>query len=1394
MKPRKWVIVASLCLLTVAAGIVLGVHRLEKGRNIERILVERLSASTGGEFSVGRVRLGFFSVYLQNISASLSTHSFNIGIRDIQVAFSLWKLIRTRGDFGKSISKIILISPLLDIRLAQNAPAQQPPPPAESGRLFSLFRNFPVQYLLVRRGAVTLTTPKGGRVVLGEELAGRVWDEERALMMDLRGTMASNRKNLFVSASFSKTGGRHRVSLRLDKAQIQRPLTFRGVTVTGGVFDGVFEFSFPDSLTAETLESNGWLRVSRGTCDIAGYGAPITSIDMSVGLSNTTVRLDSLRCETGGGIVSGKGAWDLADVDSNESSVVVRAAGIRPDAFTGLSSSFVKNVSGTAWAEAKLSKRRHEAAKRFSITAGGPCIFGFTLTSAGCQGGFDATQVNVDSLTVRGPAFKVQASGIATFEKAPVAYSVSFKASLDSLKNVPALRGQLAVEGTIRGLGGTYLVDASAHSRSLAFNGINLGAPEVRITTSDGKGLSFSSMPGNGAYFAVTGILDSLTGASPLVACNATAGPRLITDCIARLQPDLARNVDSARVVMMFKGTAKAFLARGQAEIALRPAGAMPRIHGGLDVQLDKAEQDGSVRWQISQRNLAMADSLVPLRGQGSVCGDSLRIDSLVVLTGVRGGGLVRFGGAAAGIDMTVRCQSMPIAALNRLFFNGKLPVSAGTLFGATRITGGLDRVRTDSELHLRGGAFGVLTAVETDAVVQTRDTVFTVFPFVVRQNGAPLAAVDTVTNKNGLRYSGTLRDVGAWTLFGPALPEDFTKEDHDLHGTVSGEFASTRSGAAAAVTLHSDGITLDAWRLDRIRASATIDGKGIFVHSFSAEDSLRAKITASGFVPWSVIANEEGESDTLDAQAVISGDLVASVEHNAGVPLAFPVSGHGVGTIEAALRGTRENMRLTKAAVQIPRGVVRVMPYVPEEIKDFSLRMTLDNAAAAAADSGEDNTFTTAGITTVMSGTVGRRPVRIHSTHTIPTGFEPITLGFLDFGALLVSTPKRGVDVHVPGLMEIGAVADVEFDAKAPFPEFALSGPVDRLCITGTWLMRSSDITFPLLDNMETHVKFDPFPYIHWNLDMRAGNRKVMYYYDTGKNRKLMRFVECYVDPVSVLSMRGRDLDNTFQLLGALRSNTGSVFFARTFDRNVDVGLDFVPQPLGAGKGYDNTPIIWGSAQAMSDTSRFDLIRLTLITRDSATGAWSERGRLYDVHFRVGADIETIPGESEKQFVTDEGKQYGSIGGAGQFVSTMGEQYLHRMLLQNLQRRLAKTLGLDVINVETSIASNYFTKLYAHQFDWSKWDYLTFANVGVTLGRYILYDKVFLKWRTELVPLDTVLRPQYDLGFEVQPLQPILLDVSYGIYKGDKSLEANPTVNLWLQLPIKDLRKLFDF
>ena len=61
------------------------------------------------------------------------------------------------------------------------------------------------------------------------------------------------------------------------------------------------------------------------------------------------------------------------------------------------------------------------------------------------------------------------------------------------------------------------------------------------------------------------------------------------------------------------------------------------------------------------------------------------------------------------------------------------------------------------------------------------------------------------------------------------------------------------------------------------------------------------------------------------------------------------------------------------------------------------------------------------------------------------------------------------------------------------------------------------------------------------------------------------MRFVEGYLDPSSVIRV-GRDLDKTFRLYGTIRSFKGSAYYGKVFDRNFDVGVEFVPQKLKDG------------------------------------------------------------------------------------------------------------------------------------------------------------------------------------------------------------------------------------
>jgi hypothetical protein len=336
--------------------------------------------------------------------------------------------------------------------------------------------------------------------------------------------------------------------------------------------------------------------------------------------------------------------------------------------------------------------------------------------------------------------------------------------------------------------------------------------------------------------------------------------------------------------------------------------------------------------------------------------------------------------------------------------------------------------------------------------------------------------------------------------------------------------------------------------------------------------------------------------------------------------------------------------------------------------------------------------------------------------------------------------------------------------------------------------------------------------------MDIAVGNRNVRYYWDLSgrRRRKLIRFVEAYLDPSSRIKLRGRDRDGTFQVLGAVRSYKGSVYFGKVFDRRFEVGLDFAPQQKRHG-GYNNMPIIWGSAEVFSDTSRLERVTLTLQLTDPHSGGLSERGRVAMISrpketrrrptpgegdsipnfvFHLSSDFDQVAGETEREFFREAGLRFTSFEGAGELISSMGEQYLHRYLLQRFERRLAKRLGLDVITFETSIASNYFRKFYSREFSeiTDQWNLLALAHVGVTIGRYFFRDNLFIKARGELVPIEELLVPEYSIGFEFQPVHYLFLDFNYGIHRGETSIEHDPRLNMQLRFPLTRLRKLWKF
>jgi hypothetical protein len=1396
MKRRKWTVALGVGACVVA--IVLGVFIfIEKNKTIERFLVRKIAAATGNEISAEHVTIGFFSVYLQDVKIALTTHFFSVKVHDIKVGISPWKFIKNRGALVRSVSEIALVSPELEVyRL--NGKAGGPPLqtlPFNSHDVLSAFRDFPVDHFMIRKGVVRIIGSDGGKFIAGEDLSGSLKEDQGGVYFDVRGRLVSHKKNLFFSGFLSKRGQRNRMSIRLDKARIQKTFRWRNIEILGGILDGVCELSFPDTVTLESVESNGWVHFSGGTAAIDSIKMLVTDMKLSVSLSSPRWRIDSLSCRWNGVSVSGSGAWDIAHDRDPLSAITLQCQGIRPEAL------FPKNVRNTlgpvhgpGWAMVTLSKKSSVIGSALKVDGGGMSVFGIPLLIS-AKANLQHNHLTLDTCTIRGRNITASASGVLDFEKLPLAYMLSFSLHADSLPLIAALRGsgQVFARGTVSGLGPKTRYEATINAQRTWLFDNNCGSPEITLKSGDINHIVFSCSQKNGPFFSASGAIDSVLDKVPTITATAALGKNAVLSLLGALVPNLVRILDTAWINVSCAGNAAAFDVRGELGIG------SSMVRGVLPFQIDKTINGKPLYWRIGPKDLYINDSAALCMAAGTIDEKTFHIDTLHALGGVRGSGYADFG-KSGGLELNLKYRDMPLGALNTWLFKRWLPIKSGIVFGTTRISGAHGRITTESELHARKCEFGYLSNVETDVLCRSHDTLFTILPMTIKKDGAVLVSLDSISNANGIFLSGRFDNVELRSILSGNVPDEYCAGDNEVKGALSGSFKSLQTGLPLTVRLFSPQVRMNKWRIDSIQANIEIEEKRFVIRQFSAADGNRVRFTCTGTVPWAAFTNAPRESDsgtlqdTMNVVISATGDLLASFEKNASLPFNLPIAGTAMGSIEIGLRGAPGNIHVCKVLGRIPKGTLRVRPYVREDIKDFSMNMTMDRQDSLEEDS--NSSPMSAQVSLEASGTINKRPIRIYSTHKVPDGFEPFKIGFLDAGVLQVSAPRHGVDLHVPGFMQPGAEGEVEFEPKAPFTAFTLSGPFDRLRITGTWVLRNGDFTFPPLANSETVLVFDPFPYITWDLDLKAGNRKLKYYYDTGRNRKLVRLVECYLDPISMISLRGRDKDATFKILGSLRSSKGTVFFRRTFDRNFDVGLDFVPKQFPDKKGFDNVPIIWGSVETISENNRFDRVKLTLITRDSVTNALSEKGRFYDIRFRMSSDAEALPGDTALSFYTKEGKRMASVEGAGEFVSSLGEQYLNRFFLQNFEEKLAKRLGLDVINVETSIASNYFNKLYNRQFLTlaNEWNYLAFANVGITVGRYILYDKVFLKWRTELVPVDTLLAPEYTMGFEFQPLSYFMMDVNYGIRQGGKTLESNPQLLMQLRLPIDNIRKYFKF
>ncbi len=1372
MRPRKWVLVVAFFSITLASIFFFLKRSLERNRNLENLLVEAVESSIKGVCSVEKIRIGFFSVYLRNVAISLPLQAFTVRVGDIKVGISFSKLIHSLRNPAVLINQIILIKPQIDFAL------KRPRIPADSvvkeyflPQSPQIIRNAPVEKLFVKSGTIRLCDTKGDTVALVEELSGNIRNTAEGMSAVLKGRIGSKSKNFSLQGDLYWAKNKHHISLRLNEANIKKSISFDNVCILNGKINSVVECSFPNDFRLDSIELHGRLDLTRASIIVGRPMYRLDSIEMQLSFERNLCSISRLSGVFRDIPMAAVGECRISGDTIGRFNISLRE--LTPDSLYGfLPDSILKNLSGRGAVDAVLTLRR-EGEPEFSISGGGFTAWNMQIEKIHARARFSGTKLHADSVFLKTPLFKANLRGSLDLDSTKGSYNIGFSIASDSLPPAYGLKGSISAKGTAVCLqkGHQPDVDLLFTAAALSYRNIAFGSASLAAKLKNDL-LSFQSARIDSVFPAVvSGSVENPLSPFPHAVLYAEVGSHSIKEQLKRMHG--MPEIDSAHLNIKASGWINEF--NVSAELSLKTRGFSGTVLGRFE---RRSSTENGINCRIVSKDVRFKNIPISFSGSGKLFDSIIIIDTISGLEGVYGNARVFHTVKPPRIE-GVFTYNKKVSSLLRFFPEIHIGVDSGTVNGRTVIAGTFDSLQTISSVRLRNLGDNRLCGFSADLSCITKGNRFTIPPTVIKRDGHTILTLDTISNLNGkLKLQGAFYRLNPRVLLGPLIPANA-----DIETFVDGTFSSSDSGLPIEFSCAAPYLFFKSGRLDSIRCKGAVGREGVKVKRLDFKDEKRLSGVAEGFIPWTFWDKKRVSDDTLYASIRLQGDILAFIEKN----IPSPIGGTAKGNADISFYSAGGKLHFTRGEISLPQGILRVKPFVPDDIRNFTFLMKIDSNAV---------------VHTKTSGTIRRCPISIVSEHRIPHGYEPLLIGPVNFGMLQVITPKKGVDLHLPGFMPERENGNIEFRGKKPFDNFTLSGPLEKIRITGTWALRDIEFTYPFLPNKEMDWDFDPFPYVTWDMDVVPGNRNVMYFWDfTGKRNRIIRFLEAYLDPGSVLKVRGRYLDNTFRLYGTIRSYKGAVYYGRVFNRNFDVGVEFIPQKPDKNKEYDNFPFVWGSAEAFSDTSRRDLIKLTCMVTDPITGAVSEKGRLVDgpvpnITFHLSSAFDELPGESELEFYRQAGISFSTVEGAGGAISGIGERLFHSYLLQRWERRIAKKLGLDVMNIETSIVSNYFNNLYNRQFDGliNEYDYLTLANVGVTLGRYFFRDFLLVKARGELIPINMTLTPEYSIGFEFQPSRIFLMDINYGFHRTESTIEHNPMLMLQLRLPIEKLRNMLNF
>ncbi|KAA3617395.1 MAG: DUF748 domain-containing protein [Calditrichaeota bacterium] len=502
---------------------------------------------------------------------------------------------------------------------------------------------------------------------------------------------------------------------------------------------------------------------------------------------------------------------------------------------------------------------------------------------------------------------------------------------------------------------------------------------------------------------------------------------------------------------------------------------------------------------------------------------------------------------------------------------------------------------------------------------------------------------------------------------------------------------------------------------------------------------------------------------DDVDLLINFDGDILDLLPH--WEP--FFLDGASLSDISLKFKGTSDEIYLVAADINIDRGELwmnSVAPYVHDIsgrilLEEGSNKVNIENLNAYV----DDNYLN---INTV-------RDIKTQSGKQLEHWFFK---GLnLDFGILALETSDDGVNLNIPGIMRETSFGKLDLSGKTEQEKFYFAGPVKHPLGYGIVTLNEATITYPFIVSKNPNKKPSTAAQFLSNMEWDATVK-------SGEDVVYLREIPAYIDNVNAeitvdessegLHFSGIINKGTFRPIGSLVSTRGRLEY---LDQNFKVDRFALDFPRGkdlpdvSGRAWTT---IRDSVGAIPKT-----IYLQLYTLDSKTGQTKQSGDWQDFKFKLVSADPTM-GETQEQVLAYLGysvenfrEKATNVGGA------LTEKYLIRPLLRPIERVLERSLGMDLVRFNSSIARNLFYSSVGRQLNnhdtnpfinpiSSDLPYLfLMSSSEVTVGKY-LNENLYLTYTGQLVSLYDDAESSFDfnhsLGLEYRFFRNMLVEFEW--------------------------------